>query len=237
MTQLSISVPGAKAYSPRLLAVYDWLVLGVNARLLWRCKPSEVLELYNLRVSNEHLDVGVGSGFFLDRCRFPSATPRICLFDLNTNSLGFAATRIARYRPETHCGDVLAPLPFSEGRFGSVGMSALLHCLPGTIATKSIVFANVARCMAAGAPLFGCTVVNVPEHMHWLARRVMTSLNRKGIFSNLGDKPEELERALSQHFDAVKVRRVGCVAIFEARARAGKHAVSPATRTGGPATV
>jgi ubiquinone/menaquinone biosynthesis C-methylase UbiE len=219
MTELSISVPGAKVYSPRLLAVYDWLVLGVNARLLWRCKPSELLELYNLRVSNEHLDVGVGSGFFLDRCRFPSQTPNVCLLDLNQNSLSFAATRIARYRPETHCGDVLAPLPFKEGRFGSVGMSALLHCLPGTMATKSVAFANVARCMAPGAPVFGCTVVNVPERMHFLARRVMRDLNHKAIFSNLDDRPEELERALAEHFDAVEVRLVGCVAIFEARAR------------------
>jgi len=219
MTELSMSVPGAKAYSPGLLAVYDWLVLGVNARLLWRCKPSELLELYDRRVSNEHLDVGVGSGFFLDRCRFPSTTPRICLFDLNANSLGFTAARIARYRPEAHCGDVLAPLPFTAGRFNSVGMNALLHCLPGTMATKSSAFANVARCMSAGAPLFGCTVVNVPQRMHWLARRVMRNLNRKGVFSNLEDTPEALERALSEHFDAVSVRLVGCVAIFEARAR------------------
>lgn len=227
MTELSLSVPGAKVYSPRLLAAYDWLVLGVNARLLWRCRPSELLGLYDARASNEHLDVGVGSGYFLDRCRFPSAAPRVCLFDLNPNSLAFTASRIARYRPETHRGDVLAPLPFSDGRFGSVGMSALLHCLPGTMATKSVAFANVARCMAPGAPLFGCTVVNVPERMHWLARRVMKDLNRKGIFSNLADQPEELERALEQHFDAVTVRLVGCVAIFEARARAGVTA--PAT--------
>jgi len=219
MTETSLSVPGAKAYSPRLLAVYDWLVLGLNARLLWRCNPKELLELYDRRASNEHLDIGVGSGYFLDRCQFPSASPRICLFDLNPNSLAFAASRIARHRPESHQGDVLAPLPFSAGRFRSVGMSALLHCLPGNITTKASAFKNVARCMAPGAPLFGCTVVNVPERMHWLARRVMKNLNRDGVFSNLDDRPEELERALAQHFDAVQVRLVGCVAIFEARAR------------------
>jgi hypothetical protein len=72
--------------------------------------------------------------------------------------------------------------------------------------------------MAPGARLFGATVVNVPERMHWLARRKLLDFNRKGIFSNLDDTPNELQRALSNHFDTVEMRVVGCVALFSARA-------------------
>jgi ubiquinone/menaquinone biosynthesis C-methylase UbiE len=129
---LADSRNGAKVYSLELLTVYDWLVLRVNARLLWGCSASAMLDLYNAHVSAHHLDVGVGSGYFLDKCRFPTSSPRICLFDLNENSLAHTARRIARYRPETCRGDVLQPLPFSGRCFDSVGLSAVLHVYPVT---------------------------------------------------------------------------------------------------------
>lgn len=210
---------GAKPYSPALLAVYDWLVLVLNARMLWGCRAAEMLGLYDANVSSRHLDVGVGSGYFLDRCRFPSTHPSICLYDLNENSLAHTARRIARYRPVARQGNVLDALPYPAGSFDSVALSAVLHCLPGDLESKSVVFENVSRCLAVGGVLFGGTVVNVPERMHWLARRKLLDFNRRGFFSNLQDTPEALERSLAKYFDAVSVRMVGAVALFTARGR------------------
>lgn len=208
---------GAKVYSPWLLAVYDWLVLGINARLLWRCRASRILALYDRHISDDHLDIGVGTGYFLHHCRSLQAKSRITLYDLNPNSLRHTVNRIARYRPEWQLGDVLQPLPFAAERFQSVGMSALLHCLPGDLAAKSVAFDHVARCMRPGAVLFGATVVNVPARMHAWARHVLDDLNRKGVFSNLEDTPEGLERELSTRFDDVRLELEGSVAVFSAR--------------------
>ena len=56
--------------------------------------------------------------------------PRLALLDLNPTCLKVAARRLARYRPETYRGDVLRPLSIDGPGFNSVGISALLHCLP-----------------------------------------------------------------------------------------------------------
>jgi hypothetical protein len=57
-----------------------------------------------------HLDVGVGTGYFLDRCTFPVAAPEVHLMDLNPNCLEKTARRIRRYRPVTHRCNVLDPI-------------------------------------------------------------------------------------------------------------------------------
>lgn len=98
---------GAAAYTKRLLSVYDVLALGVSSRLVWRCPKERALAHYNRHVSNNHLDVGPGTGYFLDHCHFNSTNPRIALFDLNPNCLEMASHRIARYEPEVYQGSVL----------------------------------------------------------------------------------------------------------------------------------
>jgi hypothetical protein len=113
------------------------------------------LEHYNRHVSANHLDVGVGTGYFLDHCRFPSHTPRIALMDLNRNSLDFASRRIARYKPETYIRNVLEPIAIDALRFDSIGVNYLLHCLPGTMESKSVAFDHLKALMNPGAVLFG----------------------------------------------------------------------------------
>lgn len=100
---------GQAVYSPLLLAFYDFGVLGVTNRFIWKCQSKNLLAQYDRLVSGVHLDVGVGSGYFLDKCRFPVSNPRIGPFDLNSNSLAKTAHRIRRYHPQVFHGDVLQP--------------------------------------------------------------------------------------------------------------------------------
>src|SRR5579871_5854730 len=93
---------GAAVYSKRILSVYDVLVLSISNTLAWRCPSARILDFYNHNISANHLDIGVGTGYFLDKCEFPSATPRLALLDLNPNSLSASARRLVRYRPEAH---------------------------------------------------------------------------------------------------------------------------------------
>jgi len=58
-------------------------------------------------ISDKHLDIGVGTGYFLDRCRFPSTAPKIALFDLNPHSLAKSAKRLRRYNPSCYMGNAL----------------------------------------------------------------------------------------------------------------------------------
>jgi hypothetical protein len=208
---------GQAVYSPKVLRNYDWMVLGLSNRLLWRCPTAELRRLYDRNVSDRHLDVGVGTGYFLDKARWPVTRPAITLADLNPNCLSAASARIARFAPQTVVANVLEPLPRLEP-FRSVGLCYLLHCVPGTISQKAIAFDHVSPLLEPGARVFGATIVqgNLPRSR--IAQALMDLYNRKGIFSNASDTLEDLDAALRQRFRDVKVESRGTVALFEARA-------------------
>lgn len=205
---------GHAFYTKRALAMYDLAILGFFSRVAWKCPSRRILQHYNEHVSENHLDVGVGTGYFLDHCRFVSPSPRVALMDLNTNCLTVAARRIARYDPEVYRANALEPIPFDAPKFDSVGLNYLLHCLPGDIATKSVVFEHLKALMNPGSVVFGATLLHEGVQRNWLARRVMDRNNKHGIFANAEDSLHGLRSALSQHLTESTVDVVGCVGIF-----------------------
>ena len=94
---------GQRVYTPLVLWGYDLLVLGFSNRFVWRCRSSRMLDRYNTYAGARHLDVRVGTGWFLDHCDWPVETPQITLLDLNENRSrwhrnGSAATRRQQFR-------------------------------------------------------------------------------------------------------------------------------------------
>src|SRR5512133_250485 len=210
---------GAAVYSKALLAVYDLIVLGFELPVVFRCPARRALELYDAHASDRHLDVGVGTGWFLDRCRFPVPRPELHLMDLNPNCLERTSRRIGRYRPVTHLWNVLEPIAEPLPRFGSIGLSNLLHCLPGSMLDKEPVFRNLRPHLREGGVLFGATVLGRGvDHVGALYRAANRAYNRKKIFSNLEDGAAELETILARHFARHSVRIVGAMALFTAHA-------------------
>ena len=210
---------GQAVYTKRVLKLYDFVVLGVSNRFIWKCPTPRQLQHYQRHLSANHLDVGVGSGYFLDRCRFPSTSPRVALLDLNPTALEFAAQRIARYRPESYRRNVLEPITIDAPGFDSVAVNYLLHCLPGSLAAKASVFDHLRPLMNANARLFGTTLLHHGVERSWAARRLMAVYNGKGIFSNQQDDLETLKRELDRRFEDVRVDVVGCGALFSGRVR------------------
>jgi len=211
---------GQAVYTRPTLAVYDVVVLGVSNRFIWRCPTARIEAHYRRHASANHLDVGVGTGYFLDRCPFPSRSPRIALMDLNPGTLEFAARRIARYAPETYRHNVLEPFRRNVPRFDSVAVNYLLHCLPGAVADKAVVFDHLEPLMNPGATLFGSTILSEGVPRNRAARRLMRLYNARGIFSNAADDLAGLTRALRARFDNVAVEVIGCVALFSGRSAA-----------------
>jgi hypothetical protein len=209
---------GQAVYSKTMLAIYDLFVLGFSNRLIWRCPSHHILALYDRHVTANHLDVGVGTGYFLDRCRLPNDRPRLALMDLNANCLGAAGARLTRYRPETYRANVLDPIDLDVARFESISLTYLLHCLPGTIKTKGAVFRHLKPLLTPGSVMFGATLLSGGAHRNWAARRLMAFYNSKGIFTNDHDDLEGLRAALSEHLTGVTVEVAGCAALFSGRA-------------------
>jgi hypothetical protein len=200
-----------------VLRAYDVLVHGFSNRFAWQCPTPELLALYNANVSGLHMDVGVGSGYFLDHCAFPTPQPSIALVDLNPNALAFTAQRIARYRPSVHQVNALEPFSIGNGQFLSIGLMYLLHCLPGSLEKKGGVFRNLGQQLASGGVLFGATILGQGPAKPRVGRVLQRLYNRRGIFSNEEDGLEQLESQLARQFDAYRIQVHGSVALFEAR--------------------
>jgi hypothetical protein len=208
---------GQAVYSPGVLRKYDWFVLGFSNRLLWRCPTSNLRQLFDRNVSARHIDIGVGTGYFLDKAKWPVPKPVITLLDLNTNCLNMAATRIRRYTPQSVRANVLEPLP-QLGPFRSASLCYLFHCIPGSIPEKAIAFDHLRPLLARGARVFGATIVQGKTPRSGVAQRLMNLYNAKGIFSNAADTITDLDAALRARFVDVKVTLKGTVALFEATA-------------------
>jgi hypothetical protein len=211
---------GHAFYTRRSLAVYDLAILGYFSRLAWRCPARRIVAHYDRHVSANHLDVGVGTGYFLDHCQFPvpPAQPRVALLDLSTECLDAASMRVDRFNPEIIEANVLVPITYDGERFDSVGLNYVLHCLPGDIGSKAVAFDHLIALANPGASIFGATLLHDGVQRNWFARQVMSRNNAHGIFSNTGDSLEGLRLVLSERLSDPSVEVVGCVAIFAGRA-------------------
>jgi SAM-dependent methyltransferase len=200
-----------------LLDVYDWVVLGYNCRINWGCPKGRLVQLYNDCVTANHLDIGVGTGYFMDRCRFPSPQPRLVLMDLNPNSLEKAGKRLSRYRPGKYRRNVLEPFNLDVPPFDSIGMMHLLHCLPGNMETKGVVFKNALEVLKPGGVVFGSTILNRGVKPSLRRTLALKMINWRGYMTNLEDSVDGLKAGLEKYFTESSVWTIGAEALFRAR--------------------
>jgi hypothetical protein len=210
---------GHAFYTRRSLAVYDLAILGYFSRVAWRCPAHKIVDHYDSHVSANHLDVGVGTGYFLDHCRIPvtSAPTRLALLDVSRSCLDVASERVARLQPEVIVANVLEPIAYEGPLFDSIGLNYVLHCLPGAIGAKAVAIDHLAALANPGATVFGATLLHEGVQRNWLARKVMARNNAHGIFSNAHDTLDDLRSALAERLSDVSVTVAGCVGIFAGR--------------------
>ena len=65
---------GQAGYAPFLFAIYYPFVLGFMARAVWRCPTPPVVERYRRHLRRRHLDVGPGTGYFIEHAAPPAGT-------------------------------------------------------------------------------------------------------------------------------------------------------------------
>lgn len=205
---------GARFYQRAGLAIYDVGVLGFNNHLVWRCPTRRLLKLYDENVSGNHLEVGVGTGWYLDHCQFPVPHPRIGLIDLSGSALAKTSSRLSRFEPESHQADLLEPVPAITDPFDSLAMCYLLHCLPVEPEQKCQVLPNLRALLNPGAVVFGATILGDEGAHSALGRATLRAFNATGVFSNRGDTIETLESGLAEHLDDLHIELVGTVALF-----------------------
>jgi hypothetical protein len=202
-------------YTPGMLSFYDLLVHGLSNRFAWRCPTETLIELYRDNLSGNHLEAGIGTGFFIDRSgrtRFD----RLVLLDINRHCLEVAGRRLARFKPELVQASLFDPLPRLGAPFDSLGLTYVLHCLPGTMTEKLAVLDRLLPVMTERAALFGATILGRGVAPNFAARRLLRLYNDRGVFNNLADDQAALEAGLRKRFGEVEIARRGLVALFRA---------------------
>ena len=205
---------GQRDYTRRLLKLYDPLVLGFAARVVWRCPTGRLVERYRQHIRDRHLDVGPGTGYFLERSGLPDGS-RVTILDPNANVLDHTTRRLRHLEVTTVEADVLKPLPVA-GTFDSAALHLVIHCLPGPLSRKAAAVANVAAVLAPTGVLFGASVLGTSGPHTRLSRRVLAAFDRRGAFDNLDDSQEGLREILWAAFEQVELETVGSMAIFTA---------------------
>ncbi|AWH96902.1 class I SAM-dependent methyltransferase [Dietzia psychralcaliphila] len=197
-------------YNRGTLRVYDVGVLGVTNTLIWRCPTRTLVDHYRSHAGPAHLDIGPGTGYFLERID----SPWITMVDLNHASLAAAEARIGSGKQvERIQQSFFAPLG-DERQFDSIGLNFLLHCIPGHAKWDRL--AELRRHLRPGGTVFGSTVLPSPATANPAARLLNRTYNRVGVFGNAEDTMADLDAALAG-MAGVRTRQVGQVALFSAR--------------------
>lgn len=208
---------GQADYSGFLLRLYDPLVLGPISRYVWRAPAELAVAMYRKHIRPNHLDVGPGTGYFIDHAGLPAGS-RVTILDPNPNVLRHVARRLRDLDVTAVEADVLKPLPVA-GPFASAGLNAVLHCLPGPLDRKALAIANIARVLAPDATLFGATVLGRSARHTRAGRAMLAAFNRRGAFDNLDDTEDGIADILRASFDEVSTEILGGLVLFTATCR------------------
>jgi hypothetical protein len=202
-------------YTPFMLAMYDRLVHGLSNRFAWQCPTSRLIELYRDNLAAHHLEAGVGTGFLIDRAS-PALFEYLVLLDINRHCLDRSARKLARYRPLSRQANLLGRMAFDLDPVDSVGLTYVLHCLPGRMADKLKLVDRLRPVVRRRAVLFGATILGRDIEPNAPARALLRLYNGKGVFNNLDDDFAGLAKGLRSRFDRVDIEMQGCVALFRA---------------------
>jgi len=117
-----------------------------------------------------------------------------------------------------------SPLTPIRGKFQSVGVNFLFHCLHGSnLYDKIHAFHNCASLLDPqdgvffGSTILGKEMLDDEPNAGETAMHVLRAFNDMGVFGNLGDSFQDLEDILTEIFEDVDVYRVGYCGVWMAR--------------------
>ena len=195
---------------------YDHIVNNINCERVWRCSQQYTINHYRNNIASYHLEIGPGTGYFLENenLRKANSIEKITLVDINSDILEYASENL-QYdysRISTvNCNLFKETLP-THIKFNSVGLNYVLHCVPGNLEDKvDTLLHNLDH---TDYNLFGATVICDPLHMNPIAEYELMLLNGLGIFHNNDDTYDGLVNYLEKNnIRHTSVKR-GYVALF-----------------------
>ncbi|KAF4337771.1 Methyltransferase [Fusarium beomiforme] len=201
--------------------------------------PRSVFAPYSPTISQRHVDIGVGTGYFPTKAiqdigRNPK-NQYLALVDLSEHSLATARKRVLLKHPEVQVDCVLAdaaqplPEPLTGKAFDSASLFLVMHHMPQPTASKSNAITNAKSLLTDDGVLVGCTVlgkqwekteqgyrVKSEKPLGRAASFILGFYNKRGIFDNWQDDPNVLAEALEAEFKEVEANIVAMMFVFRA---------------------
>ncbi|MES2106345.1 MAG: class I SAM-dependent methyltransferase [Pseudomonadota bacterium] len=211
----AIKIERSQKYFNKLsLFFYDFILYGIISRYAWGSSIQRLDAHYKKYIRPNHLEVGVGTGFLLDRVAFDSARPRLALMDLSQACLEQTRRKLERYAPQTYIQNLLEPVRHEIAPFDSIGINYVMHCVPGSFREKSIAFSHLMPLLNTHGVLFGTTVLSEGVRKNVLTKPFMWLMNALGVFNNRKDNARDLEHFLKGNFQLLEFEIVGVTAFF-----------------------
>lgn len=196
--------------------LYDLGLYRFVTPFIWRCSTQRLLDNYVENISRDHLEIGVGSGYFLKRTLCADFLERLVLLDLNRRCLKKSAARLREYAPLERHHNILLPLAVDGRKHKSIGMNYVLHCIPGDFVTNQRIITHVRSLLQDNGVFFGATLLNHSVRDGVWSWVMMRLLNAVGIFHNKNHTLADLRKVLETNFHDVEITLVGSAAIFRA---------------------
>ncbi len=191
-----------------LLNNYDYFVNNLNCKYVWKCNQNIIKDLYKNNLSNDHLEIGPGTGHFLKKHKFNS----LHLIDINNDILNDSYKNLKKNSKKIV---KINQNIFSENNkinitnVNSIGLSYVLHCIPNTLDTSLNYLIN--NLNQKDITLFGSTVV--PTNANIFASSELFFLNKLGIFNNVNHNVEQLKNFSKNYEHEINI--VGNVLVFK----------------------
>lgn len=212
---ISTKIKRSQQYFNKIsLFFYDMILYGVISKYAWGSSIQRLDAHYKKYIRSNHLEVGVGTGFLLNRVAFDCAQPRLALMDLSNDCLEKTKRKVSRYAPEIYIQNLLEPIRHQIIPFDSIGINYVMHCIPGGFSEKGIAFSHLQRLLSLNGILFGTTVLSEGIHKNMLATPFMWLLNLLGVFNNRKDNARDLKYFLEKNFKLIEFEVIGATAFF-----------------------
>ena len=214
--------PSYKVYTNAMLLIYDFFVLSFSNTVIWRCSSNHILKLYKKCISDNHLEIGVGTGYFLKKSIGKiNDNSRLVLMDINSNCLKRALKNIHHKNAECRQIDIfhIESIKTKIQSFDSIGLNYVLHCLPGAIAKEKVeIIQCISQLLNPGGLVFGSTIIsNTGRHSRISLFFSFLYNNILKTFNNKNDTYEDLKKSFNSCFSEVQITQIGSVALFIAK--------------------
>ena len=195
------------------IKIYDFVVNDLNCKYAWRCHKNNIFKNYQNNLKNNHLEIGPGSGYFLNPKFHQKKIDNLFLMDINQPILKASKENLDKYYSNIQTvNHNIFEKSLNSLQIDSIGINYVLHCVPGSLDNKlEKLYLNLPK----NTNIFGATVISDIDKQTPLSKLELKLLNHKGVFNNKLDFSNNFIDFVERNRLPYSYQIIGNVLIFQ----------------------